>query len=146
MSSFPSKTSICLKATPYGTGRYIKRTNTIQAIAGFFTWVCVVCVGVDWGQWRWKEEGSGGEMEGQSTRRDNWGTYRGDIEIYCRGNSLESMSDPTKVSEDMKPELAIFYEARHMSMGLGHQPTHKTFYLQSVLITRHSGAIVAQKL
>jgi hypothetical protein len=45
------------------------------------------------------------------------------------------------------PELSIFsYQARLLVAGLGYQPSHKTFYLQSVLPARYAGAMVTKNL
>jgi hypothetical protein len=46
---------------------------------------------------------------------------------------------------DMEPEPSTFYnQARLPVVGLGHQPSHKSFNLQPALPARCAGAMVVQ--
>ena len=48
---------------------------------------------------------------------------------------------------NMEPKLAIFYnQTRHPEVGLGHQSSHETFDLQSVLSVRCATVMVVQNL
>lgn len=72
------------------------------------------------------------------------------VETYFSENSLESkrviLKKPPS-NGDMDPKVAIFYnKAKLLAVGMVHQPSHKTFYLKSVLPAKCAQTRVAQNL
>lgn len=62
------------------------------------------------------------------------------------GNNVETLKKPPS-NRDMEPKVAIFHnKAKLLAVGMVHQPSHKTFYLKSVLPAKCVQARVAQNL
>lgn len=78
-------------------------------------------------------------MDEENTERNKWNrkAFGGQCgnQVQWKFPGIYKIDPSQDFQEDVEPEQAIFSnQARLSAMGLRHQPSHKTFNLQSILL------------